>query len=52
VFALFLLLILPGDGGRRLIGLLVLFALILAGLEALKQVTQREFPPAATDGPQ
>ncbi len=52
VFALFLLLILPGDGGRRLVGLLVLFALILAGLEALKRMTQREFPPAAADGPQ
>ncbi len=51
VFALFLLLILPGDGGRRLVGLLVLFALILAGLEALKRMTQREFPSAAADGP-
>ena len=51
VFALFLLLILPTGGGRRLVGLLVLFALILAGLEALKRMTQREFPSAAADGP-
>ena len=51
LFALFLLVILPGDGGRRLVGLIVLFALILAGLEALKRMTQREFPAPAADGP-
>jgi len=44
LFALFLLLVLPVGGGRRHGGALVLLALILAGLEALKRMTAREFP--------
>lgn len=49
VFIILLLLVLPGDSGRRWIGTLVLFALMLAGLEALRRLTLREFPgtPAA-----
>ncbi len=45
LFIILLLLVLPGGSGRRLVGTLVLFALLLAGLEALKRLTLREFPP-------
>lgn len=50
LFALVLLLVLPTSGGRRIVGTLVLFAALLAGLEALRRQVLREDPgvPAAT----
>lgn len=44
VVALLILAIVPNSGGRRLIGTLVLLALLFAGMEALRRVTLREFP--------
>jgi len=49
--ALIMLLLLlwgPLDTGRRLVGTLVLAALILAGVEVLRRQTLREFPPAGS----
>lgn len=53
LFILLLLLVLPGGSGRRLVGTLVLFALLLAGLEFLRRTTLQEFPgvPAPASGP-
>lgn len=44
VVSLLILAVMPGSGGRRLIGTLVLLALLFAGLEALRRITLREFP--------
>lgn len=50
VVALLVLLALPSAGGRRLVGTLVLLAMVLAGLEALRRLTLREFPAPVGSG--
>jgi hypothetical protein len=46
VVALLILLLMPGSDGRRLVGTLVLLALLLTGLEVFRRTTLKEFPPA------